>query len=331
MVSANPNSAPKLSFTPLNLDFGEIYFSTQGDSSPSTTLTITNAGQGILAGRINPQMSWAKVVPPNFSCAGGQSSSHQVSLTTQAPHSWKNKQYHYDFLILINSNGGSGFIGGKYTTPEGLSSQKPTTSWIWIGVPAIAIILIFSLIIFLIVQLIPSNIKPTSQPSILFTQGAETVVARLTLTSASHPPTIPTYLPSIFIPSEQVATLSATPLFTPWPRNDFPNPEQFIKDYYWELNNHNYERAWALLSKNFQQSCCSIGGNDPYQVYKNWWETIVYVDVISAYLQQWDKNPAEVYVALRYHNIKGQAFQTFNTFELITDPIRKNLLIDRVK
>ena len=86
-----------------------------------------------------------------------------------------------------------------------------------------------------------------------------------------------------------------------------------------------------MLSKNFQQSCCYIALNDPYQVYLNWWNTIEKVEVTSAYLQAWDTNPAEVYTSLKYTTNKGEIVEVVNDYFLIADAETKSLLIDQVK
>ena len=55
------------------------------------------------------------------------------------------------------------------------------------------------------------------------------------------------------------------------------------------------------------------------------------VEVISAFLGEYDTNPAIVYVNLRYYTDKGEVVETANVFYLVADDITKTLLIDEVQ
>ena len=121
------------------------------------------------------------------------------------------------------------------------------------------------------------------------------------------------------------------PSFTPWAKEKFTNPEQFVVDYFSAINSRDYNRSWAMLSKNFQQNCCNIGGNDPFSVYEKYWENIKKVEVESAYIQEWDKNPARLIVSLRYYFMEGNTIESINNFWIISDPGKATLLIDEVR
>lgn len=326
---------PVLSAFPTYLQFGDFNAEKVADGLPSAVLTISNTGDDVLAGRISPQVAWIRVEPPDFSCAPDEVSTHQVFLDADTPHTWQGRTYSYDYLMLINSNGGSFFIGGSYTAhgkPAGPARAKIPARKLIIPVFASALLVIM---IGILILLLGRDEGQPGGPEILFTHGAETVIAELTRTAAIQPvPKITENVAFIGLPGTQEPGSGEEPpavTLTPWPRDQFPNPEQFVRDYYTEINRREYETAWSMLSETFQQSCCSLAGNDPFQVYVNWWDTIEKVEVVSAYLQAWDANPAEVYATLRYTTNKGEIAEVFNNFKLIADPEKSSLLIDEVK
>lgn len=327
---------PEIQITPDCLDFGVFNPQLEPSKLPSAQLTITNTGTDILAGRIIPQVSWVKVIPAHFRLQSEESSQHIVRLEPQTPSSWQAKPYHIDFLLLVNSNAGTKVVAGTYRVHAQRLSRETETIRLWIAIPLF--ILIFGiLLVFGWVTLSNfSSPNPSITQSIeaLYTWGAATMLSKLTLTpqfsekilfaETASPMVIATLLST-------EATPQPTYTLTPWRREAYPNPEQFIRDYYTLLNKRNYERAWTMLSPAFQSSCCSIAGNDPFVVYSNWWNTIEKVEVLTAYLQDWNANPAPVYVTLRYTTRKGNVIETFNVFYLIADTRRQTLLIDQVK
>ncbi|MCC6148171.1 MAG: hypothetical protein IT308_11455 [Anaerolineaceae bacterium] len=327
---------PVLAASPQHLQFGDFDTEKLPEELPSATLTITNPGINPLAGRISPQVSWIQVDPPDFSCQSGETSQHTVTLTPETPHAWQNRLYSYEYLLLLNSNGGSFFIGGSYTAKgPPLRTAKSTLSLKHWVIPFVVVILLAAVLTILFFA-IPWGEKQPASPDILFTQGAQTVIAVLTQTAAVQPS------PQATTSSVMVSILPRTPVphsaeaahplpNTPWPRAEYPNPEQFIKDYYREVNNRNYEKSWSMLTQKFQQSCCSVAGNDPYQIYINWWNTIERVEVITAYIQAWDTNPAEVYTVLQYLSQKGESSEVFNIYRVVADPDKKDLKIDEVR
>jgi hypothetical protein len=350
MVSKDGSNEPRLSVNPTIIDFGVYDPSSSDPSNGRQAIKITNSGSGMLAGRINPQVAWITANPPNFRCAEGESSDHIVQLLPTAPITWKTHKFSFDFIFLINSNGGSTPLSGEYTAVPGEKLQgHPTRSTIpsvpttWIGLIAVLLVILIVGItagIYLIRH--GGRVEPIDQTSLLYTQAASTVLAQLAPTQpvqVSSGPAEPNQPSGMFnfistittTPQLEEATNTIEATFTPWPRNQFPNPEQVVKDYYSSLNYGNYEKSWSMLSHDFQQGCCNVGGNNPYLVYSNWWHTIKYVDVVSTTLQQWDTNPAILYVSLRYHTKDERTLDTFNIFMLISDPVRKTLLIDKVK
>ncbi len=335
VLQANTKKQPILSASPLYLQFGDFDIEKLQGELPSAILTITNTGEDVLSGRINPQVPWIRVEPPDFCCAAGEFSNHQVILEKDTPHTWRDRTYSYDYLMLINSNGGSFFIGGSYTARgEHAILKKPKSSKRPFIFPILASVLLMFML-GILAFLVSQGRKQAVAYDILFTQGAGTVIAELTQTAASqstlqNPQTINLFEPAATRTAPTTEGTAAVTL-TPWPRDQFPNHEQFIRDYYDKINQKNYAEAWTMLSKNFQQSCCYIALNDPYQVYLNWWNTIEKVEVTSAYLQAWDTNPAEVYTSLKYTTNKGEIVEVVNDYFLIADAETKSLLIDQVK
>lgn len=354
---------PKLHVTPTYLDFGIFNPNIHSVDHGRLAVTITNSGGGILAGRINPQVTWISVTPSSFRCAPGQSVEHVVHLKPDAPKSWKPQKFSFDLLFLINSNGGSSLLGGSYIINIEKPKPEPLPTWIWIAAPALLIIFVTLAVIWslffrpaeklgrvpdqntlytqgastVLAQLTkpPSSISPDAV-SLLFTQGAQTVMAQINTPAPASYNETPS--PNILLGQD---TPSSAPFetpapgseltFTPWPRDQFQNPELFVRDYYSTLNYRNYQKAWSMLSPHFQQNCCNVGGNDPFIVYSNYWNTMNRVDVLSAYIQQWDTNPAVLIVSLRYQTKDQNTIDTVNTFKLIANAEQKTLMIDEVQ
>lgn len=337
---------PRLSASPTYLDFGIFDPENPAPDHGAIAITISNTGGGVLAGRINPQVVWVGVTPLTFRLASGESSTHWVKLKSTAPKSWKPQRFSADFLCLINSNGGSSLIGGVFIAAPGTGKKAhppQKAGRIWIAIPALVLLFVAGLVAAGI-WLRPGSIRVSpavATRDAIFTQGAMTVMAQYTIppTSTLLPQMLSQSTPQPFPMDSMPVSLSsaspnpqfAEPTFTPWPRSQLPNPEQFIRDYYSTINYENYEKSWAMLSPRFQQTCCAQAGNEPFVVYSSWWKTMKRVDVLSAYLQEWDTNPAVVNVALRYQTRDERTLDTVNVFMLIVSPDGRSLVIDEVK
>ncbi|NPV56554.1 MAG: hypothetical protein HPY76_07790 [Anaerolineae bacterium] len=319
---------PCLTVNPNHLDFG-TFDPNDRKTVPEVELTIGNTGEGLLAGRIIPQTSWLEADPPNFRCAGGNTSSHRIKLLPSTPHDIPNKTYSFDLLLMLSSNGGSTSISGNYRVHPNTQTNQSLPSWVWIAPAGVVAVVILGFILFGIISSLPKTARATEVPAALFTQGAMTVMAQLTPEAvATQPPVVTT---ATVLPAETAQPAAPEGTFTPFPREAYPNPEEFIRDYYQTINNNDYERAWGMLTRNFQLSCCSVAGNESYLIYVNYWQSITQVEVLSAYLGEYDSNPAIVYVNLRYHTDKGEVVDTANVFYLVADDITKTLLIDEVQ
>ena len=333
MSFPEPDSKPSLDVSPTSLDFGIFNPELPLTEQPSIQLEITNTGGGILIGRVIPQYSWLIVSPVEFRIGPGQSSQHIVRLSTGAPRGQIKREFNYTCLIILSANGGTVSLRGSYlsTQPQQAPSIIPAWSWFLMS---FLVLLIFVFILFK--DMIAGWANGPPQPdgvSALYTQGAATVLAQLTTTTnRPKPPQTDTPEPPLFSSAKGIETPTSnlTPTYTPWPRTKY-NVEQFISEYYATLNSQDYQHAWGMLSKNFQETCCKVGGNDPFVVYTGWWTVMNRVDVVSAYLQAWDKNPSIVYVSLHYIYKNGKTADLFQEFSLIVDAERNTLLIDQVK
>lgn len=339
MPQTKRSDTPELNVEPPHLLFGTFDPGTPLTEQPSITLKISNIGGGVLTGRIIHQVSWLILTPVEFECRAGETSEHLIRLGTGAPQSWNRQEYSFDNLITIDSNVGIRSIQGSYRIGLDVPEKRIKPGW---GLVALAIPLIIVLTFLIWGDVFQTPAPAPAQNTAadeIFTQGAETVFARMTMTNKSESlqsSITPVISMSAVHTMETEKSPSGTPeiivTFTPWPREQFRNPEEFIKDYYMELNYGRYEYSWPMLSEQFQENCCAIGGNDPFLIYQNWWKyNIERVEVLSAYLQEWDANPAVVLVSLRFFYKNGDVEDAIFYFYLISDAERDTLLIDEVK
>ena len=72
------------------------------------------------------------------------------------------------------------------------------------------------------------------------------------------------------------------------------DPEEFIRIYYSNINKRNYDSTWASLSSNFQSMSGGFSG------YKDWWDSVDKIQVISTTLMNNDNGQATVNAKIRY-------------------------------
>lgn len=85
--------------------------------------------------------------------------------------------------------------------------------------------------------------------------------------------------------------------------------EQFIWDYFSYINNKKYEMAWSMLSTNFKETYNSSG----FGPYKDWWESVKEVGIISIKTKSQSSNEAVVDVELSFYMRNGKV----DTYDLI--------------
>ena len=332
MAEPEQEIKPVLFIEPSYLEFGAGGHSLLKLGKPDLILTITNTGNGVLTGRIKPQVSWLSIAPDTFNCTEGQSSQHNIHVHKEAHHYWDARGRFLNNLLLVISNAESVKINGSYRSSSSSTSARSFLSWIMI-LTGLFIIIGLITVGFFTFGLSGIN-RPAQTPidlNVLFTQGAGTEIARLTLTLAPTNTPLPTATISNITATP--ATPTATMTFTPWPRDSFPNPETFITDYYQAINEKQYDKSWAMLSDNFKANCCNIAGNDPFEIYQTWWKPINKVEVDSAYIQnKMDQNPAEVWVRFKYFYKDGKTEEApLTAYFLIADESKNSLLIDVAK
>ena len=333
MQTKYPNESPVLKVYPELLEFGKYHPNAPLTQQPVIKVKVTNEGAGTLSGRLVPMVSWLIPFPIEFCCQAGESSQHTIRISTGAPYEANRSTYDFDEVLLVTSNSGEHWYSSTYQL-AGRNIVPVRSSPIWLFIPFS--LLVLAAIIFFFV------LRPTSNPSIaqnqeaphiemLFTQAAKTLFVQMTATAALQMPEAQQAV-LIQLPSPQATSLFApTATFTPWPFQEFTNPEILIQEYYLAVDRGDYATSWDMLSPAFQQSCCQLAGNDPFVIYTHFWDNVDKVEVRSAKLQAWDTNPAIVYVTLYYQYAQGDSFEEFRIFSLISDPVKKTLLIDQVQ
>lgn len=325
---------PILKIDPLHLDFGAYKPGVPLTRQPKRTLRIHNAGTGVLTGRILTIASWVIVADIEIACSAGQSKDIPVQISTGAPQSYNRQEYHYDGVLLIDTNGGSAQVSGGYQIGKRQQAKnRPIRALLLLILPVLAglFFLLNSLI-----ERLPAQAALTQTPDhLLYTSGAETVLARVNATEEARllnaqvdQRPIETAIPT----ATQEPSAPGRNTLTPWPFEDFIHPEKLVKDYYQAVSNAQYELAWGMLSPDFQQACCAISGNDPFTIYRDWWSlNIDKVEVQSAYLQAWDENPARVLAALSFYYRNGKIEDLIMVHLIAIDAENNRLLIDEVR
>ncbi|MCD4671535.1 MAG: hypothetical protein K8R77_02625 [Anaerolineaceae bacterium] len=336
MFPKDPNEKPVLKVLPEAIDFGRYHPNTPLTEQPVVEIIITNTGTGTLQGRLVPAVSWLIPKPIAFSCKAGETSRHAVRISTGAPIDAHRQEYNFEEILLVSSNAGEQWFTASYQKSVRSITPGPPIR-IWLFIPA-ALFVIAAIILFFAIRS-PDNTTPSPdsnamQAEMIFTQAAQTLFVEMTSTAAlaSSQDQATQASISIALPTPQNTSLFApTATFTPWPRQEYPNPEQFILAYYQAVDQGDYEKSWGMLSGEFQETCCHVAGNDPFIVYTHFWDNVEKVEVLSAYLQDWNANPAIVFVTLAYEHSRGDSFEEFHIFYLITNPQEKGLLIDQVQ
>jgi hypothetical protein len=344
MTESTSAPEPILQVDPLYLNLGTLDPQQMDEVPLTTTLSITNIGGGLLVGRVVPQVHWIQVVPQGFHVTSGESSEHHISLTPKAPLSPEWHTYNFDNLVFINSKQGPRSIGGTYLCAPRQPSQRAVPRWAYFALPALLILMLVFLVFGALSLRLNNPAIQAADRNTLLTQGAQTIAVQLTFTAAANQsspiaptPLLPKDAPviSLATPSDPLSGTSnpsePTATFTPWPKDTFPNPEEFVHEYYRAINDQHYNLTWLMLSPNFQESCCTIAGNDPYTVYASWWNGVEEVEVLWAYLQDWSANPAIVNANLRYHFKRGEVIEGTHIFKLVANQAGSGLLIDEVQ
>ena len=355
--SLSPENLPsaRLYFEPDVLDFGELNNVREIKERGQAVLTVENRGERVLVGQINVQVGWIEVTPKSFRLNPGESSVHVFSIIKLSPTVWTTHRLGSDFIALINSNGGSGTIGGYYFSPIEETRKQAAAHPI-----RNRTFLILGLIFVLVLGILAgSGLVLRNEDQAMQTQQAAAEMEQIRSTmdareTAMAPTETPLFGVSDYLAFNATAaaygeslilniTTGNQPTNTPWPSGKYPTPQQFIITYYTYLNqqfiityytylnDRNFDQAWWMLSENMQRNCCYNGSGTPIENFRALMADISRYDVTQAYLQAEGVNPAEVRYVLTNYNKNGTMGSSVLTAYVIDDGQRNTLLIDEIK
>ncbi|NSW52872.1 MAG: hypothetical protein HPY85_10235 [Anaerolineae bacterium] len=344
--------SPVLEFDPKQLDFGAYNPNHALLQQPTILLHIRNAGGSTLTGRLIPQVSWLIINKIQFNCAPGETSEHALQISTGAPQNWNETGHHVRHAVVISSNAGAAALDAAYTlnfhkqvySPAQLklTPRDPSRIHTRFLFPLAGVF--FLIMIFLGLRNLFGAPTPREQAGIerdqLLTQGAQTMMAQAggteTVSSAfsgalgmdQGTPTSQSLFAPLTTDTPDLTATAFQPTFTPWPAEAYPNPEVFVQEYFALLAERNYNTSWDMLSRRYQEECCTALGTDPYYIYARDWDEVETISLITAYLQEYDRNPAPVQVRYQLKKVDEQAQEFTAMVWLIADEARGTLLID---
>lgn len=339
--TGNLSPVAGLSAEPTMLDFGPVDPEKSGGLQAKAEIRIRNTGDRILVGTISVQVAWITVSPVEFRLQPGEHSVHTFTMTDLAPAVWTSHRMGSDFIALISSNGGNETIGGYYYTPQEIrhrERKKPgvrlRTLFTITGLAVLAAGSVLGVSRFLGYEdeMIRTSTAAES------TSIVETDIVKSTL-YAPTPTSLMAYLDddafnatAAAIGESLILNISAVePTFTPWPAGKYPSAQQFLFSYYMYLNERDFDHAWWLLSESMQRACCYEGAGTPIENYRELMSDVSTYELVSAYLQANDVNPAEVRFELITHKKNGTMSDNIFTAYIIDDEMRNTLLIDEIK
>ena len=343
---------PQIQVEPELLAFGSYNPNLPLIQQPTIQLTVRNIGGGILTGRLVPQVSWLIVNPLSFKLKAGESSSHVIQISTGAPQQLNKAMHEFKNRIVITSNAGPTGLDVKYSLDF---NRRPYASKQLNLTPRVrthplkrfwSILLI---ILFVGMALIGTRFLLNPEGGLeeseyeretLFTQGAQTVLASNGLLTDTPEPEAAIVRQatetssSLFSPlTTDTPDLTATayqPTFTPWPTGEYVNPEVIVTSYFSALTNGDYQSAWNFLTRDYQEECCTALGTDPYYIFSRDWAAVSEIQLVSAFLQEYDRNPAPVLVLYQYRNADNDLQEFTQMFWIIVDDDQTGLMINEV-
>lgn len=155
--------------------------------------------------------------------------------------------------------------------------------------------------------------RPTTVPGLYVTStnlpAPEIKPTAIVVTSAPLQPTT-------MLPTANAASLDANPSLS-----QPVSPEQFIRDYFSTINNHQYELAWSMLSKKFQ-------ANHTYSEYTSWWNTVEKVKVVLIDIKSQNNSEVYIYVEAYYYYKSGDKTTGHTTYKLVKNETGDSWLFD---
>jgi len=106
-------------------------------------------------------------------------------------------------------------------------------------------------------------------------------------------------------------------------------PEQFVRDYFSDINNSQYSAAWSRLSSEFQRN--KILMPNGYISYTDWWKKVERVDINQVTLASKDNASAIVNIRLQYLMKETKKLSSSESLRLFLrwDSLNSRWLIDK--
>jgi hypothetical protein len=347
-----PYQPPMMAIEPEELAFGVYNPNLPLLQQPIIRLKVRNTGGSTLTGRVVPQVSWLIINPMLFKLKPGEASELSIQLSTGAPQQLNKEEHSFPNAMLLATNAGPRGLDASYTldyarrifTPAQMNftPKKPDVFTAKI-LPMVAVGMFFVLVLLGVRYLFfPPGDSPTalSDSNSLMTAEVKSVEEMDTAMEATAEPasvivrqSTPTTL-SLFDPLvTELPDLTATayqPTFTPFPADQFENPETLVTRYFASLSDSDYQRAWQLLTRNYQETCCTALGTDPYYIFLRDWSAFQSVTLASAFLQEYDLNPAPVMVRYQVVDGDGEREERLHLYWVVVNEEGTGLLIDLV-
>lgn len=331
-----------LEVTPKMLDFGFLSSKERVEGHGKDKITIRNVGTRVLVGEITLEVAWIESDIRDFRLDPGEELQVTFTVTKHMPSVWTNNRFGSDFIALVTGNGGTESVGGYYyLDPQKHGNRSGGTIYRNFWAFFLAAILLTGGSIFGMKRYIKEQnmLERTELVAEMYTAAAETISAEKTLRA----PTATSSISSATNPDDFNATAAAIgaamisditgnePTLTPWPAGKYPSPQQFLFNYYTLLNDRQFEDAFWLLSEKMQQNCCYVGDSTPIENYRALMDGVRSYELVSAFLQADNVNPAEVRMELITYYNDGTMKDNILTAYIIDDGERNTLLIDEIK
>jgi len=343
---------PAMTIEPEVLAFGVYNPNLPLLQQPVIRLKVRNTGGSTLTGRVVPQVSWLIINPMLFKLKPGESCELSIQLSTGAPQQLNKEEHAFPNAMLLATNAGPCGLDVSYTldfakrsfspAQMNFTPKKPDVFTARV-LPMVAVGL-FLVLVFLGVRYLffpPSDAQMVlSDNNLAMTAEAQSMLAIESEVDATAEPAsvivrqaTPTTL-SLFEPLvTELPDLTATayqPTFTPFPADQFENPEALVTRYFASLSDEDYQRAWQLLTRDYQQTCCTALGTDPYYIFLRDWSAFQSVTLASAFLQEYDLNPAPVMVRYQVVDSDGEREERLHLYWVVVNEDGTGLLIDTV-
>jgi hypothetical protein len=193
------------------------------------------------------------------------------------------------------------------------------------------LVLILTFCILALSACLPVNGLPsTLQPQDLIgTIVAQTLTANATGTMAASTntlvPNTPTPVPPTSTPVPPTLTFTST--WTPTYTLPIETPDQFIRQYYYNINIANYPYTWSLLDLNFVTTMNNLGLGG-YAGYVRFWNSMHSVRVLNVVVVFQCNGCVVVNVTARFRYTNGAVITVTDTYILVYDEFRNTWLFD---